>query len=79
MCDLKKRAKRRNDDKKHIKKQKRIIKSAGLVLQEDGRYRKKHALDCGKSGCKLCGNPRKINNELTIQEKKQIESERYDG
>jgi hypothetical protein len=31
---------------------------------------KHHAMDCGQSGCMLCGNPRKIFKEITAQEKR---------
>lgn len=34
------------------------------------RYAKHHAMDCGRPGCMLCGNPRKIFKEKTIQERK---------
>jgi len=29
---------------------------------------KHHAMNCGKPGCMLCGNPRKLFKELTAQE-----------
>jgi len=31
---------------------------------------KKHALNCGNPKCLMCGNPRKIFREVTIQEKR---------
>lgn len=39
------------------------------------RLAKKHAMDCGKTGCAICGNPRhnkfhKGKDKLTVQEKR---------
>jgi len=66
-----------------IKKQLGIIKSRkhflGASKQIDEaqphRLAKKHAMDCGRPGCKLCGNPRrtrkhKNKDKLTTQEKR---------
>ncbi len=66
-----------------IKKQLTIIKSRshfqGASKQIDEaqphRLAKKHAMDCGTPGCKLCGNPRHNNSHkgkdrLTTQEKR---------
>ena len=40
------------------------------VLKQPHRLAKHHAMDCGNPGCMLCGNPRKLFNELTPQEKR---------
>ena len=66
-----------------IKKQLGIIKSRqhfqGASKQIDEaqphRLAKKHAMDCGQSGCMLCGNPRRTRNhktkdKLTTQERR---------
>lgn len=59
------------------KRQARIAKSHGAPVPEDElhRYSKHHAMDCGQTGCVLCGNPRhnkafKTKDKLTIQEKR---------
>jgi hypothetical protein len=31
---------------------------------------KHHAMDCGRPGCMMCGNPRKTFKEVTAQEKR---------
>ena len=41
-----------------------------LAIKEPHRMAKHHAMDCGRPGCMLCGNPRKLFKELTAQEKK---------
>lgn len=33
-------------------------------------FHKRKALNCGKSTCFMCGNPRKFFGELTLQEKR---------
>jgi hypothetical protein len=53
-----------------VKKQTRIAKSYGLEVKEPHKFAKHHALDCGTPGCIMCGNPRKIYKEETIQEKR---------
>lgn len=37
---------------------------------QPGRYRKKHALDCGKSTCKVCHSDKFPKRSLTTQELK---------
>jgi len=48
--------KRWKQDIKKMRKQKRILKYLGHKLSKDelGRFRKRHALDCGKTRCILC-------------------------
>jgi hypothetical protein len=53
-----------------IKKQTKIAKAHGLDVKEPHKFAKHHALDCGTPGCLMCGNPRKIYKEETIQEKR---------
>ena len=73
--DKVKSSKRRHNDEVAIKKQVKIAKSKGLgvhdkAIKEPHRMAKHHAMDCGRPGCMLCGNPRKIFKEVTPQEKK---------
>lgn len=68
-------SRRRQKDENAIKKQVRIAKAHGLTgkdraIKEPHRMAKHHAMDCGQPGCMLCGNPRKIFNEPTQQEKR---------
>ncbi len=65
-----KKEKRIQADARAIQRQVRIAKSAGMVVEEPHKYAKHHALDCGRPGCNLCSNPRKIWKEKTIQEKR---------
>jgi len=72
-----KHSKRIHADETAIKKQVKIAKSHGIEVKEPHKLAKHHALDCGRPGCIMCGNPRKIWKEETIQEKhfKQVEVE----
>lgn len=68
-----KNASRRFRDENAIKKQTKIAKShqhTGKAIKEPHRFNKHHAMDCGTPGCILCGNPRKIFKEKTIQEQR---------
>jgi hypothetical protein len=53
-----------------IKKQVKIAKEHGIPVTEAHRFNKHHAMDCGNPECIMCGNPRKVWGEKTIQEKK---------
>ena len=43
-----------------------------------GSFRKQHALNCGRSKCMMCSNPRKRWGYLTIPELRANESLRYE-
>ena len=73
--DKLKNSKRRHADETAITRQVKIAKEHGLTekdraIKEPHRMVKHHAMDCGQPGCVLCGNPRKLFNELTTQEKR---------
>jgi hypothetical protein len=63
-------------DENAIKKQVKIAKAHGLTdkdkaVKEPHRMSKHHAMDCGRPGCYVCGNPRKTHKDrLTAQEKR---------
>ena len=65
-----KHSKRLLKDENAVKKQTKIAKSKGSDISQPHRFAKHHAMDCGNPGCMLCGNPRKLFNELTPQEKR---------
>lgn len=78
-----KRSKRLHDEETNIKKQVKIAKAHGIdnknkVIKEPHRMSKHHAMDCGQPGCMLCGNPRKLFKEKTIQEKSFLQDKLYD-
>jgi hypothetical protein len=66
-----KNSKRRLNDDNAIAKQVKIAKSAGSDISQPHKFAKHHAMDCGNPKCMLCGNPRKVWKELTLQEKRQ--------
>jgi hypothetical protein len=43
---------------------------SGFFTRPQGRWRKQAALNCGQAGCFLCGNPRRVANELTLAERR---------
>lgn len=53
-----------------VKRQEKIAKSHGIVEKQPHRFFKHHALNCHTPQCIMCGNPRKIWKEETIQEKR---------
>jgi uncharacterized protein YdaU (DUF1376 family) len=67
-----KHSKRLQKETNAIKRQQKIAKAHGAPEHqyESHRYAKHHAMDCGNPECMLCGNPRKIFKEKTIQEKR---------
>lgn len=46
--------KRWQEDLNHCKKQQKIWNKYTTFSRELGKFRKKHALDCGKVRCKVC-------------------------
>jgi hypothetical protein len=65
-----KNSQRRLRDESAVKKQTKIAKAHGVLVEEPHKFAKHHAMDCGNPGCMMCGNPRKTFNELTAQEKR---------
>ncbi len=69
---------RLHNDGKHQERQRKIWQQrshTGEISQRIlGAWRKQSAMDCGRTGCYLCSNPRRVNkkDKLTIQEKKQF-------
>ena len=68
--DKLKHSKRIHTKETAIKRQTKIAKAYGIEIKEPHKFAKHHALDCGTPGCTMCGNPRKIWKEETIQEKR---------
>ncbi len=66
--DRNKRNKRIQSKQNAIKKQTKIAKTNGLDVTQPHKFAKHHAMDCGNPKCMLCGNPRKLYKEPTIQE-----------
>jgi hypothetical protein len=58
-----------------VKKQTKIAKEYGVPITEPHKFAKHHAMNCGNPKCHMCGNPRKVWGEKTIQEKKFDEVE----
>jgi hypothetical protein len=75
--DKLKHSKRIHADETAIKKQVKIAKSHGIEVKEPHKLAKHHALDCGRPGCIMCGNPRKVWKQETIQEKRLKQPELY--
>ena len=77
-------SRRRQKTDTHIAKQKRIAESHGVSpvwdkeIRQPHRYNKHHAMDCGNPKCPLCSNPRRIFNELTIQEQRLFQEKLQD-
>lgn len=75
--DKEKHSKRLHQEEAAIAKQVKIAKSKGMDVKEPHKLAKHHALDCGQPGCMLCGNPRKVFKEKTIQEKRFEQTEKW--
>lgn len=62
------RADRLSRTARAIKRQLRLAKLHKLTDLIPGKFRKKHALDCGNPRCLICGNPRKLWKSIPIKE-----------
>ncbi len=68
-------SRRRHKTDVAIARQVQIAKQHGLTnrdkaVKEPHRMAKHHAMDCGRPGCMMCGNPRKTFKQVTAQEKR---------
>ena len=63
------RSDRRARSLRAIKRQLRLAKLRGLTNIIPGKFRKRHALDCGNPRCMICGNPRKLWKSIPIKER----------
>jgi len=58
-----------------IAKQHTSFPNKNNAVKQPHRLAKHHAMDCGKPGCYLCGNPRKTHKDrLTAQEKRLFQN-----
>ncbi len=72
-----KKSKRILKDENAIRKQLKIAKSHNAPVESPHQFAKHHAMNCGNPNCVMCGNPRKMWNEKTIQEKRFEQTEKY--
>lgn len=72
-------SKRLQKDENAIKKQTKIAKTYGVPIEEPHKFAKHHAMNCGNPNCHMCGNPRKVFNELTQQEKRLFQEKLQDN
>lgn len=63
---------------RHVKRQVDIRKKHGMTTEEGHRYHKMSGMNCGIPNCVFCANPRKTFNELTIQEKSFMQTQKWD-
>jgi hypothetical protein len=70
-------SKRRAKTQAHIKKQVKIARIAGLEVEEEHRFAKHHALDCGIPNCPLCDSDHTPKRKRTIKELQFMETEKY--
>ena len=72
-------SRRRLKDDNAVARQLKIARQHGLtgrdkVATQPHRLAKHHAMDCGRPGCHMCGNPRHIHKDgLTAQEKRMFQ------
>jgi hypothetical protein len=64
-----KHSKRIQQKENHVKKQVKIAKANKIPVDEPHRLQDHAAVNCGDPTCSLCGNPRKVFKEPTVQEK----------
>ena len=78
--EKRKHSKRIQKTQNHINKQLEIVKSKRgnpKYTKQPHRLAKHNAMDCGRPGCMLCGNPRKTLEMKTIQELKFEQTEKW--
>ncbi len=77
--DKSKRALKRHHDQVAVAKQLVICKvHRATIRSPHGVFRKRHALNCGRPRCLMCGNPRRTWGHLTLQEQRASEAFEYE-
>ena len=71
------RAERIHQKETYAKRQKKIATQHGIDVKSE-KHVEKSALTCGSSNCVMCGNPRKMFSELTIQERRMFQEMQSD-
>lgn len=70
-------SRRRYDDVVHIRKRQKLLKAKSILtdetMRQPHRLHKVNGINCGNSNCVMCGNPRKIFKELSIQERRMYQ------
>lgn len=62
---------RRSEERRIVKQHQQLYwKVFRTELKKPTKYRKRNPINCGISGCRLCGNPRKFWKVLTLAEYK---------
>lgn len=72
--DKETRSKRRHENFRACQKQVEIAKAHNIDIDTPHKYTKKHVMDCGNPKCFICGNPRKVFKEKTVQERRNEQS-----
>ena len=67
--DKEKRQRRFQQKNRHVKRQVSIAKSHKVDVREPHRFQDCTSMTCGSSKCRMCGNPRKMWDELNMQER----------
>lgn len=68
--DKTKHSKRIHQKENYVAKQAKIAKTYHVEVTEPHRFAKHSPMNCGNPKCIMCGNPRKVFKEKTIQEKR---------
>ena len=65
-------SRRRHKNDVAVARQVKIARAAGTPVDAAHRFVKRHALDCGRPQCFLCGNPRKTHKDRLTQQEKRL-------
>jgi hypothetical protein len=79
--DKLKRSARRYRDLVEVRNQIRLYQqypSNSWPLKNTGRFRKQHSLNCGRSHCMMCVNPRRTWGRKTLKEQIVIAALKYE-
>jgi len=74
-----KKSRRILQDEVAVQRQVKIAKDNGFPpIKEPHKFAKRHAVNCGNPNCVMCGNPRKVWGEETLQEKRFKQTTTWD-
>ena len=65
-------SRRRHKTDVAVSRQVKIARLAGTPVDATHKFAKRHAMDCGRPRCFLCGNPRKTHKDRLTQQEKRL-------
>ena len=65
-------SRRRHKTDMAVSRQVKMARAVGSDIGQPHKFAKRHAMDCGRPQCFMCGNPRKTHKDRLTQQEKRL-------